>query len=332
MGDDPLFRKLISAPAFQRLRAIRFLGAIDYRLVPHPNGRRGATRYSRYEHSLGVFRLAHLYANEVELSARDRRIVSVAALLHDIGHPPLSHSMEAAFKKTLDIDHHQATLDIIFGRAPLGKEVYAVLRENHINVEEVATLVTGDCDRFDGFFGGPINFDTIEGVLRSWEYIGSASSTPASVTLAAIRRSTPAHRQTVDDFWNYKNEVYNRLIHSATGILSDYACCLFLERALEQVDTRYYFGTERSLFRKLPGLSHLLRSPTFEAEVSQMIDHPIAYEARHYYVDENADFVARQDNLRYRQTRTPSLLPTERWQGQALAGTVQQPTFTQWLF
>ena len=193
-------------------------------------------------------------------------------------------------------------------------------------------MVSGDCDRFHGFFGGPITFDTIEGVLRSWAYIGNAPSTCNSVTLAAIRRSSPAHCQTVDEFWACKNEVYSRLIHSPTGILSDYACSVFLERNMSQIDARHYFGTERALFNRLPGLSRLLTSATFETDVARMVDGPIAYEARHYYVDQDADFVARQDKLRYRQSRAPSFLPTDRWRDRLSVHVVQKPALTRALF
>ncbi len=62
-GGDPLLMELVATPAFQRLREIRFLGAIDYRLIPSPNGKPGATRYTRYQHSLGVMRLARLYCD-----------------------------------------------------------------------------------------------------------------------------------------------------------------------------------------------------------------------------------------------------------------------------
>ena len=60
-GNDPVVAELTETAAFQRLREIRFLGAIDYRWVPSPNGQPGSTRYTRYEHSLGVLQLARLY-------------------------------------------------------------------------------------------------------------------------------------------------------------------------------------------------------------------------------------------------------------------------------
>ena len=127
---DPLLMELIDTQAFQRLKDIRFLGAIDYRLIRRPNGSPSAIRYSRYEHSLGVMQLSLLYCRKRRVPFPERRLVCAAALLHDIGHPPLSHSVESVFKEEFGVDHHTATEDIICGRVPLGKEVLAALRHH----------------------------------------------------------------------------------------------------------------------------------------------------------------------------------------------------------
>ncbi len=110
---DPLLPRLIATPAFQRLRNIRFLGGIDYARIPAPNGKPGSRRYTRYQHSLGVARLALLYADVRQLGPDERRLIAVAALLHDIGHAPLSHSLEPVFKAEFAIDHHTATEEIL---------------------------------------------------------------------------------------------------------------------------------------------------------------------------------------------------------------------------
>ena len=162
-GNDSLLPDLINTPAFQRLKCIRFLGGIDYCLVPRPNGSHAATRYTRYQHSLGVLHLAHLYCSDRDLDPSDRRLVCAAALLHDIGHPPLSHSLESIFKERFDIEHHAATQDIICGRVPLGRAIVGTLRHHGLSVDRVVAVVSGEDADFHRFFGGPINFDTIEG-------------------------------------------------------------------------------------------------------------------------------------------------------------------------
>ena len=310
--NDPLLHELIGTPAFQRLKEIHFLGAIDYRLIPNPNGKQGATRYTRYEHSVGVLRLAHLYSASTEMQSDRRRLVCAAALLHDVGHPPLSHSIEPVFSEKLGIDHHRATEDIIRGRVPLGKEVLSALRRHAVDIEELVSVISGESSSFDGFFSGPINFDTIEGILRSCTYLHPAVLNPGTVTEAAITRESRKDRDIVDTFWKYKETVYGNIVNSEEGILSDSVCQLFLRRHPEHIHLDCYYGTENGLFRRLPGLRELLTCETFRKDVAPMLDGAIHYRSRHYYIDEAGDFFARQDEARYRHDRTGCTLSVEK--------------------
>ena len=111
-----MYRDLIASDALQRLADIRFLGAIDY--FVHPSGSQlDRRRHSRLEHTLGVAQLALTYARLVGLDEREEKLIVSAALTHDIGHSPLSHSLERIFKRSFGVDHHQAGIDILWGRA-----------------------------------------------------------------------------------------------------------------------------------------------------------------------------------------------------------------------
>ncbi len=89
--------KIIDHPLFQRLRNVRQLGFTD---MSFP----GAT-HSRYSHSLGTMVMAQ-QAFDAALGDGDlldpgtrnrfRRLIRLAACLHDIGHPPMSHCAEVA--------------------------------------------------------------------------------------------------------------------------------------------------------------------------------------------------------------------------------------------
>ncbi|MCJ2114476.1 HD domain-containing protein [Methylobacterium sp. E-025] len=309
MGDG-LYAELAKTQAFQRLRQVRFLGGIDYILVPTPNGSK--TRYTRFQHSLGVARLALLYARRKELNYEDRRTLYVAAMLHDIGHAPLSHSLEPMFLQKFGIEHHKATSDIITGRAELGLEVFKVLRWHGINVERVNALIAGEDRGFDGLFSGPINFDTIEGILRSHSY-ATASPTvysPEAITQAAIFRDVPKSKEIVDTFWYYKNLMYQTVINSESGVLADFVCQKFMEMNIRHFSKDDYFTTEEAIFRKMPGLRELLTNKNFMHFARSYAKEPIYYKARSFFIDQNVPFQTGPDGLRYQQSREQkALLP-----------------------
>ena len=306
----PLIGEVISTATFQRLKQIRFLGGIDYLIVRVPNGVPGNIRYTRYQHSVGVASLAAYYARELDLDARSRRLMCIAALVHDIGHAPLSHSLEPIFKEVFGIDHHAATQKVLTGESPLGPEIYQLLHKGGVDVEAVLEIVSGAKTEFDGFFNGPINFDTVEGILRTHAYakLPSNLTHPEIVLNAAIRRATDLDRATVDQFWLYKDWVYRQFINSRSGVLADYVCQELMRQNISRLSPADYYITEPQLFRKLRGLRGLLKSNSFESDITSLLPDQIMHQRRHFFVDASGDFFSRQDTLRYRQSKIDCLL------------------------
>lgn len=311
--EDPFLLEIVSTPAFQRLRSIRFLGGIDYVLVQNPNGVWGNTRYTRYQHSLGVARLSLMYSRACGLPDHDRRLIFAAAALHDVGHAPLSHSLEPVFKELFEIDHHEATKDIIRGRVSIGQSLSQTLRTYGIDADRVIALISGQDASYHGFFSGPINFDTIEGILRTRAYTRPSISplVPELVVAAAVNRSSAADRQTVDQFWLYKDQIYTHVINSKAGVLADLACQVFMRQHLADIEREDYFSTEDAIFRKLPGLRNLLRSRNFDELVTRSVSGTIGVTIRRFFVDQNSDFFERDDKKRYLQTRRSAALQVD---------------------
>lgn len=79
--------RLIQTSAFQRLRRVRQLGFAN--LVYH------GAEHSRFSHSLGVLHVARRICAVLELPVEERVEVLCAAALHDVGHGPFSHAIEA---------------------------------------------------------------------------------------------------------------------------------------------------------------------------------------------------------------------------------------------
>lgn len=85
--------KIIETPVFQRLRGLRQLAKVNY-VFP-------GAEHSRFVHSLGVMYIMglmteHLLKNN-EIQEMDAIKMRVAALVHDIGHYPLSHLGESVY-------------------------------------------------------------------------------------------------------------------------------------------------------------------------------------------------------------------------------------------
>ena len=174
---EALLIKLIDTPAFQRLRRIRQLGAAS--LTFH------GAESSRFTHALGAMELTRqafdLLAKLYPHLQPHRAAVLCAALLHDIGHGPFSHTAEDIFK----IQHEQWTQRII-RESP---RVQALMAQHDSklteHIESVYTheypvpliwqLVSSqlDCDRLDYlmrdsyFTGASYGYLDLDRILRS---------------------------------------------------------------------------------------------------------------------------------------------------------------------
>ena len=89
--DGRLLLSLIQSPELQRLRRIRQLG-VGYLVFP-------GAEHSRFGHALGAMALmddalTSLAQQGVNISGEEREAAKAAALLHDIGHGPFSHTLE----------------------------------------------------------------------------------------------------------------------------------------------------------------------------------------------------------------------------------------------
>lgn len=302
-----LLETLSATAAFRRLRFIRFLGAIDYALIAAPNYKKGIVRHTRYHHSRGVARLSLEYSALNHLSERETLTIMSAALLHDIGHSPLSHSLEPIFDKEFGFDHHKTTIDIISGRNALGREILGVLRDWFIDIDEVIALISGKDKAFHSFFSGPINFDTIEGIFRSYTYIAQPTNAlnPHHVVDAATLRSTEKHRDIVDEFWGYKDRIYTTLINSRSGILADFVAQHIARNHLSLLAPSDALSTDEKLFRKIPKLKSALRSPSFARVALALPEDLAGSKSRRFYIDSRCNFFNREDELRYRQLKQP---------------------------
>src|SRR5690242_15172941 len=68
-----IYRRIIASRSFRRLKNISFLGAIEY-VRPRHRGVDGAC-YTRFQHSLGVAKLALQFARKCQLNEREEILI-----------------------------------------------------------------------------------------------------------------------------------------------------------------------------------------------------------------------------------------------------------------
>ena len=145
---------LIDTAPFQRLRRIRQLGPAF--LTFH------GAESSRFTHSLGVLHLARLALAELERQdpalAEHRAVLYAAALLHDVGHGPLSHTGEEMYGLRHEdwsgrlVRDHPALRERMETFAPgMAAEVAELLSSGRHANRAIQALVSSqlDCDRLD---------------------------------------------------------------------------------------------------------------------------------------------------------------------------------------
>lgn len=151
---DQLIWDLIKTKEFQRLRRIKQLGTLY--LAFH------TAEHSRFGHSLGVYEIVRRMIDESFVGReawnnKERPLALCAALLHDLGHGPFSHS----FEKIFNTDHEAFTQEIITGNTEVNEvlsrvsetfpqEVADVINKTHKNKLVISMISSQiDADRMD---------------------------------------------------------------------------------------------------------------------------------------------------------------------------------------
>lgn len=142
---------IIDTPQFQRLRRIKQLGFANL-VYPGAN-------HTRFEHSLGAMHLAQIIGKKIEI---EEDIVA-SALLHDIAHPPFSHSGEGILKK------YSSTHEDI--RFAIKGELKDVLNDLGFNLKKIVEVVSG---KKESIVSGDIDVDRMDYLVRDSHYTGVA--------------------------------------------------------------------------------------------------------------------------------------------------------------
>lgn len=189
---SPLERDVINSAPFQRLRRIRQLAWTDY-VYP-------GAMHTRFQHTIGVMHTAsrafdtivnNKYNREIldtELNLNDhtverqRIIIRLAALAHDLGHSPFSHAGEGVFPykddtKSERFEHEDYSTGIFENLIyPLIKD-HPDIANNNISCQEIIGLISKKVVNPIGLFckdiiAGRIDADRMDYLLRDSYYCG----------------------------------------------------------------------------------------------------------------------------------------------------------------
>lgn len=276
------FCKIKNTKEFQRLKNISFLGAIDYSFdfnhLSHQDR-------SRFNHCISVSELALMLSNYKGYSNDLKKHLVIAALLHDIGHMPLSHSIERDVKERYGVDHHQIGCSILKGESPLGKGLFKILQK-YVNVDVVIDLINGD-STIEGseFFSNAINIDTIDGITRAANYVNlnTHNLTAEDICLNAFCSDADYSQDYVDKFWDLKGQVYSKFILDNKGLLADHLSALYFRNNFDSFDEENFFEDELIWQNRYPDLFHSLKSQDISDEKNTF---SVSYFSRSYTVDQ----------------------------------------------
>ena len=181
--EELMIMELIDSPAFQRLRRIKQLGAAA--LLFH------GAEASRFTHSIGVFCIARkIYKRLVESKSsfyENKFILYGAALLHDLGHGPLSHTSEVLFEH----NHEYWSKNLVENYSPISsilkkygddlpRQIGELFESKQIFSKPLKTLISSeiDCDRLDYLLRDSYNTGTKYGLVDLERIISALTFAP----------------------------------------------------------------------------------------------------------------------------------------------------------
>ena len=181
--EELMIMQLIDTSAFQRLRRIKQLGAAS--LLFH------GAESSRFTHSIGVFCVARkIYRRLIETKpefSQNKFILFGAALLHDLGHGPLSHTSEVIFSHNHEywsknlVQNHSPITSILenFG-SELPNQIGDLFTNRNLFSKPLNTLISSeiDCDRLDYLLRDSYNTGTKYGLVDLERIISALTFSP----------------------------------------------------------------------------------------------------------------------------------------------------------
>ena len=194
---EGVLENLLKTPEMNKLSHIKQLG-LAHLVFP-------GAHHTRFEHSLGASHIVGRIADSLSMEKQDKDTIQAAAMLHDVGHGPYSHTLEHILAERGGMDHMEVTKGIILGEYDVlvGDEentfserqmIPDILERNDLDPKLVSSLITGadasgtersllnwtegrdhfsDDDRtMAQLIHGPVDCDQLDYLLRDSHFTG----------------------------------------------------------------------------------------------------------------------------------------------------------------
>ncbi len=250
--EELMVLELIDTIAFQRLRRIKQLGAAY--LLFH------GAESSRFTHSIGVFCIARkIYKRLIKIESKfssSKFILYGAALLHDLGHGPLSHTSEAIFNH----NHEYWSKNLVLNYSPISSilkkfgnelpnQIGELFDSKTLFSQPLKTLISSeiDCDRMDYLLRDSHNTGTNYGLVDLERIISALTFSPDG-NIAIQPKGVIA----IEHFLVLRNIMYRSIYNHRINEISSW----ILEKIISTIKENY----EKKIFIDKP-LYNLIFSP-----------------------------------------------------------------------
>jgi len=169
--------ELLETPEVQRLHSIKQLG-FAHLVFP-------GAHHTRFEHSLGSCAIATQIAEILELPTEEKELIACAALLHDIGHGPFSHTLESILLERFGVDHVDLTEKLILGTYTIfnakeksfihAKTAHQILEKYSVDEKEIVRIIRGNPSKksyLSQLLNSTIDVDQLDYLMRDAYYTG----------------------------------------------------------------------------------------------------------------------------------------------------------------
>jgi len=271
---DGLFLDIIESPEIQRLYDIKQLG-FAHLVFP-------GAHHTRLEHSLGTYFMARKAAEKLELPTEEKELIACAAILHDIGHGPFSHTLESLLRESLNVDHVDLTEKLIFGEHAIfdsdEKEiidtisVFEILNKHNIDYKEIGDIISGkrsDRPYLSQLLNSSIDVDQLDYLVRDSYYTGVAygmidierfiqTLTTCNNTLAVSKKGVGV----VENILMARTLMYSSVYFHKTVRIAE----LMLSKAIELIKDREPFDFFKMTDAEL--IIYLKKMGSFQGEIA----------------------------------------------------------------